>query len=353
MAATTTFNFATHLLHWYYKYGRHDLPWQKNPTPYRVWISEIMLQQTQVTTVIPYYQRFMKSFPSLKSLALANVDNVLSHWSGLGYYARARNLHKTAKIIHENYRSQFPKNVEALAELPGIGLSTAGAIASFSMQIPATILDGNVKRVLSRFYAIEDNTPLWELAKSNTPQKNAHHYNQAIMDLGATLCTRTKPKCMLCPFEKHCQAHQEHRETEFPIRKKSKQKPTKHTYLLLLRREEGDLLLEKRPPLGIWGGLWGFPECALDEKIESYCKKHFASRILNQQSWEIISHSFSHFSLEITPLLLDVSVSARCVMDSDARIWYKLGTSLPGGIAAPIKKLLKKYEDAYEPYSLL
>lgn len=353
-------HFSSKLVRWYHKHGRHDLPWQKNPTPYRIWISEIMLQQTQVTTVIPYYQCFMKSFPSLKSLAQADIDRVLSHWSGLGYYARARNIHKTAQIIFEKYCSRFPKSVDTLVELPGIGRSTAGAIASFSMQIPATILDGNVARVLTRIYAIEGwrgnaavNQQLWEIAENNTPKENTHFYNQAIMDLGATLCTRTKPKCDLCPFTKDCKAHHQQRETEFPTRKPKKVKPTKHVYALLLRRDDGSLLLERRPPSGIWGGLWSFPECTLDEDIDAYCEKYFDANILKQQNWEIISHQFSHFSLEISPLLINVSTSNYSVIDSNNLIWYKLANSLPGGIATPVKKLLKKLEEAYEPYDLL
>lgn len=351
---------AAKLLRWYHQYGRHHLPWQKNPTPYRVWVSEIMLQQTQVNAAIPYYQRFMRSFPSLKKLASADINSVLAHWSGLGYYARARNLHKAAQCIVEKYHGRFPKTVDALSNLPGIGRSTAGAILSFAMKIPATILDGNVKRVLTRFYAIEGwpgntevNKKLWEIAEKTTPKKDPHYYNQAIMDLGATLCTRTKPKCDLCPFTKDCKAHNQHRETEFPTRKKAKAKPIKEIYVLLLRREDGRLLLEKRPPVGIWGGLWSFPECTLDEDIAAYCRKRFHSHRINEQSWELISHQFSHFSLNMNPLLINIDLSSRFIMDSNSLFWYKVGNSLPGGIAAPIKQLLKKYEEAHEPYDFL
>lgn len=344
--------FANKLLTWYHQHGRHNLPWQKNPTPYRVWISEVMLQQTQVNTVIPYYQRFMHSFPNLKSLALAHIDEVLSHWSGLGYYARARNLHSTAIILHKNHHGRFPKTVEALSELPGIGLSTAGAIASFSMQIPATILDANVKRVLTRYDAIdgwpgksEIHQQLWEIAKSYTPKKEVNHYNQAIMDLGATVCTRTKPQCELCPLSKECSAHQQGRETDFPYRKKAAQRPTKHIQTLLLRRNSGELLLEKRPPTGIWGGLWGFPECSMDEDVKEYCQEHYQVKVLDHQKWDVIHHQFSHFHLKINPILLIVKPTPRQVMDSDYQLWYNMADTLPGGISAPVKKLLKQFTE--------
>ncbi len=354
-------NFSEKLLDWYHQNGRHDLPWQKKPTPYRVWISEIMLQQTQVNTVIPYYRRFMKSFPSLKVLALADIDYVLSHWSGLGYYARARNLHKTAQIIYNYYHGRFPKSVDALAKLPGIGHSTAGAIASFSMKLPATILDGNVKRVLTRYYAIAGwpekttiNKKLWRIAKNNTPQKDTHFFNQAMMDLGATICVKNNPKCDLCPLNHECQAHLQSQEREFPTRKKRKSpKPTKSIYTLLLEREAGCLLLEKRPPMGIWGGLWAFPECAIDEDVEHYCQKRFMLEIKLKRSWKPIIHQFSHFSLEINPLLIDIFLSSKSVMDSDSLIWYKLDQSLPGGIAAPVKQLLGKYGESDESHHFL
>lgn len=343
--------FAKKLLTWYQAHGRHELPWQKNPTPYRVWISEIMLQQTQVSTAIPYYHRFMRNFPSLKSLATANLDHVLSHWSGLGYYARARNLHRAAIILHKEQHGRFPKNVEALKELPGIGLSTAGAIASFSMNIPATILDGNVKRVLTRYFAVEGwpgktevHQQLWAIAKANTPEKNVNHYNQAIMDLGAMICTRTKPKCSLCPFTKDCIAHQENRETEFPYRKKAAKRPTKQIQTLLLQQHSGEILLERRPPTGIWGGLWGFPECSLDEDLKKYCQEHYQVKVLDYQKWDLMHHQFSHFHLEINPVLLIIKPNGLQIMDSDSQLWYNISDELPGGIPAPVKKLLARIE---------
>lgn len=341
--------FANKLLAWYRKHGRHNLPWQKNPTPYRVWISEIMLQQTQVTTVIPYYHRFMRSFPSLKSLALANIDEVLSHWSGLGYYARARNLHSAAIILHNKYHGRFPKTVEALSTLPGIGLSTAGAIASFSMQLPATILDANVKRVLTRYFAIEGwpgksdiHQQLWEIAKKHTSKKDTNHYNQGIMDLGATICKRTKPQCLLCPLSKECKAHKQGREMDFPYRKKAVARPTREIRVLLLQQNSGKILLERRPPAGIWGGLWGFPECSLDEDITQYCQKHYQVNVLHYENWKIINHQFSHFRLKINPMLLNVNSSTSQIMDSDSRLWYNIADTLPGGVSTPVKTLLEQ-----------
>ena len=344
-------NFSKKLIAWYKKHGRFDLPWQKNQSAYRVWISEIMLQQTQVTTVIPYYECFMKRFPSIKQLALADEDSVLTHWSGLGYYARARNLHKTAKIIHEQHHGRFPQSVEALEALPGIGKSTAGAILSFAFCLPTTICDGNVKRVLARCFAIdkpkqttEATKIFWALSTKLTPQKNTHLYNQAIMDLGATLCTRTKPRCNECPFEKNCEAHKLSEETKFPVSKKKKANPTKHIHMLIFQNKKGELLLEKRPPVGIWGSLWSFPECEIDIDINSWVKKAFGLKITKQKELNLILHKFSHFNLKIRPLLLEVNPLNNVIFEKSVQCWYNTDTDLPGGIAAPVAALLKKRE---------
>lgn len=335
--------FSKQLLKWYEKYGRHDLPWQQNPTAYRVWISEIMLQQTQVTTVIPYYARFMQRFPTIKALALASEDDVLSHWSGLGYYARARNIYKTAKIIHEQHHGHFPTTVEAMSELPGIGKSTAGAIISFSMQKKAVILDGNVKRVLARYFAIEEpinqkNTidNLWTLAEKLTPEKNAHQYNQAIMDLGATLCTRSKPRCDNCPFTKTCQAHQQNKSTFYPVKIGKKARPTKQARMLIIFNQQQEILLLKRPSTGIWGGLWSFPEQELSRDYSAFQSQ----KLKYIDELEKMTHHFTHFTLEIFPMLVSLSQSAAKKLDTDNAIWYKLGTPLPGGIATPVTKIL-------------
>jgi len=308
------------------------LPWQENPTPYRVWISEIMLQQTQVTTVIGYYDRFMKSFPTIKSLATATEDAVLSHWSGLGYYARARNIHKTAKIIHEKHKGKFPCTVEALSELPGIGESTAGAIISFSLQLKAVILDGNVKRVLARYFAIDKPvnqkdviTEMWGLAEKLTPEKKAANYNQAIMDLGATLCTRTKPRCNDCPFIADCVAYKNNQPTFYPVKTVKKARPVKKIKMFIIENKQGEILLLKRTSKGIWGGLWSFPECENDLP-----KLKFIEEL------PIITHQFTHFTLIISPVRFSIS---KKIASTDL-FWYTLNTDLPGGVAAPVTKIL-------------
>jgi A/G-specific adenine glycosylase len=337
-------SFSKQLLTWYKQYGRHDLPWQKNPTPYRVWISEIMLQQTQVTTVIPYYARFMLRFPTIKALAHAKEDDVLSHWSGLGYYARARNIHKTAKIIHHDFNDEFPSTVEKLSELPGIGESTAGAIISFSMQKSAVILDGNVKRVLARHFAITNPINqkktidhMWTLAIKLTPQKNASHYNQAIMDLGATLCTRSKPRCPECPLTKTCLAHQQNQPTFYPIKIGKKAKPLKKIRMLIIQNNQKDILFYKRPANGIWGSLWSLPECALTEDYAVFHSK----KLTYCDELEKIVHQFTHFTLEIFPMILKMPNHTTLKLETSDFIWHKLGTKLPGGIAAPVTKILR------------
>ncbi|MGY8869166.1 MAG: A/G-specific adenine glycosylase, partial [Pseudomonadales bacterium] len=261
--------FNTAVLDWFDQHGRHNLPWQQDKTAYFTWISEIMLQQTQVTTVIPYFERFIERFPDVQTLANAEQDEVLHLWTGLGYYARARNLHKTAQIVATDYYGEFPQTVEALEQLPGIGRSTAGAVLSISTGKRAAILDGNVKRVLARFYALEGWTgstanqkTLWEYAERNTPQKRVGEYTQAMMDLGATLCTRSKPSCPSCPLQNHCTALKLGRSSEFPHPKPKKKIPVKQTIMLLLQDEQQQTLLQQRPPTGLWGGLWSLPEVA-------------------------------------------------------------------------------------------
>lgn len=343
-------HFAQQLIAWYQNHGRHDLPWQKTMTPYRVWVSEIMLQQTQVTTVIDYYQRFMKRFPSLKSLATAPLDEVLLFWSGLGYYARARNLHKTAQIIQQEQNGRFPSTVEALSKLPGIGKSTAGAILSFSKKEFAVILDGNVKRVLTRFFAFEepiDKTAsiklLWERATNLTPKDQAHHYNQAIMDLGATICTRTKPKCNSCPFIKSCRAYQNNQVLAYPKKTQKKSRPIKQIRMLIIQNKRQEILLLKRPEKGIWGGLWSFPECNVDHDHTNWPLQGGFFSAIETKTLAAFKHQFTHFVLEIHPTLL--SVDEQISIDSQESIWYTLSSSLPGGIAAPVAKLLEQLRE--------
>ena len=342
--------FANRLLRWHAKYGRHNLPWQKNSSPYRVWVSEVMLQQTQVSTVIPYFNKFMQSFPNVKRLALADSDKVLSHWSGLGYYARARNLHKAAQVLHHQHRGRFPNNVTQLTQLPGIGRSTAGAILSLGMQISAPILDGNVKRVLTRVFAIAGwpgHTPvaneLWRLATEYTPKKNTATYNQAMMDLGATTCTRSKPRCTLCPFSTNCKAFATDTISAYPTRKPKAKRPTRTTNMLILRQQTtSEIFLVKRPPTGIWGGLWSFPECAPEIDWQHFCKNEFDCEVLDYESWQPLAHQFSHFELVIQPILATVAIKWTKTMESTGQVWYKYENELPGGVAAPVQELLMK-----------
>jgi len=314
------------LLAWHSKHGRHDLPWQNTDDAYRIWVSEIMLQQTQVATVIPYFQRFLKHFPSIVDLARAETDEVLHLWTGLGYYARARNLHKTARIIANEYNGVFPTDYKEVLALPGIGHSTAGAILAFSTKQRHTILDGNVKRVLTRFYAIEGwygkksvENQLWQLAEKNTPTKNVAVYTQAIMDFGATLCSRSKPHCKVCPLKPDCSAFANERVDELPHGKPKTNKPTKQTYMLLVKNTNDEFLLQQNPPSGIWGGLW----CpAQVDKIEP---NHVLGGV-NVETIKILpilKHTFSHYHLEITPVLCRVMGKAQAVAEAN-QVWYKL-----------------------------
>lgn len=341
------------ILAWFQEHGRHDLPWQKHKTPYRVWVSEIMLQQTQVSTVIPYYARFMARFPDIKTLAEADIDTVLHLWTGLGYYARARNLHKAAQIIQRQYKGQFPDSVDALTELPGIGRSTAGGIIAAAMNKRAVILDGNVKRVLCRFHCVEgwpDQTQtlkkLWDIADEHTPQVQCADYNQAMMDLGASLCSRSKPACGLCPLQDECKAHLRNCTADFPARKPKKTIPVKSTIMLVLQSpDSGRILLEKRPSLGIWGGLWSFPEIPTGDSPRSFLMVNGLEQTGTPETWQPVRHTFSHFHLDITPLLITLSKPQSSVMEKGRWHWYDLGNPGQVGLAAPVKKLLDALAD--------
>lgn len=340
-----TFDFAAAVLDWYDTHGRKHLPWQQDTTPYRVWISEIMLQQTQVATVIPYYERFMSSFPSVQALAAAPTDEVLHHWTGLGYYARARNLHKAAQMLVEKFGGEFPATVEEVAELPGIGLSTAGAILSLSRQQRAVILDGNVKRVLSRFHAVKETgsageKKLWAFADEHTPEKRVDNYNQVMMDLGATLCTRSKPACLLCPLHSQCAGLAEGEPTLYPVKKASKAIPEKSTTLLILLNADNEVLLQQRPPAGIWGGLWSFPESAAeDDGTLKQVLKHDWGMARSRPEWlPERGHTFSHYHLRMRPVLLRNAVPQ--IVAEGTQRWCKLGDLPALGLPAPIKQLL-------------
>lgn len=320
--------FSDVVLKWFQQYGRKDLPWQKNMTPYRVWVSEIMLQQTQVNTVMPYYEKFMARFPDVKSLAKAPEDEVLHLWTGLGYYARARNLHKAAKMIVHEFQGNFPDTLEDIMLLPGIGRSTAGAILSIAFKKPGVILDGNVKRVLSRFLASNNLEDLWEVAEKYTPAKNPNEYAQAMMDLGAMLCTRTKPKCPVCPLINTCQAYKTHSQLLYPGKKQSKPIPIKKTILLVLRNPEGCIYLEKRPSDGIWGGLWSLPEFNSEKEIKLKYKN-----IKQLKKLRPFRHTFSHYHLDITPM-------EGWVAGDKAGTWFNPKQPSKLGLSAPVKKIL-------------
>ncbi|MCI0913631.1 A/G-specific adenine glycosylase [Pseudomonas putida] len=339
--------FSSAVLDWYDQHGRHDLPWQQGINPYRVWVSEIMLQQTQVSTVLNYFDRFMQALPTVQALAEAPEDEVLHLWTGLGYYTRARNLQKAAKIVVEQYGGEFPRSVEQLTELPGIGLSTAGAIASISMGIRAPILDGNVKRVLARFtaqagYPGEPKVAnaLWATAERFTPQQRANHYTQAMMDLGATLCTRSKPTCLLCPVRSGCEAHLHGEETRYPEPKPRKALPQRRTLMPLLANHEGAILLYRRPSSGLWGGLWSLPELDAIEQLDDLAYQH-GLRLAESRALDGLTHTFSHFQLAIEPWLVRVDPVGQHVAEADW-LWYNLATPPRLGLAAPVKKLLKR-----------
>jgi len=340
--------FAKTVLAWYDQHGRKHLPWQQGITPYRVWLSEIMLQQTQVTTVIPYFERFTARFPDVESLAAAPIDDVLHLWTGLGYYARARNLHKCAQTVVNEYAGKFPDSVDQLNELPGIGRSTAGAIVSIAFKKRAAILDGNVKRVLARHQTIagwpgESATlkALWEVAEQFTPAKRANHYTQAMMDLGATLCTRSKPACERCPVHFDCLALAQGTIAQFPGKKPSKTLPEKAVQLIMLRNPAGDILLEQRPSSGIWGGLWSFPELSIDSDVDAWVAGQYG-RFGECEVWDSYRHTFSHYHLDITPVLVQLNSTAVSVKEGKNVYWYDPHKPADLGLAAPVKKLLDK-----------
>ncbi|MFQ2750776.1 A/G-specific adenine glycosylase [Aeromonas caviae] len=346
MSHSDNTTFATRILDWYQIHGRKTLPWQQDKTPYRVWVSEIMLQQTQVATVIPYYERFMARFPDVLALANAPIDEVLHHWTGLGYYARARNLHKAAQQIRDLHGGLFPEQLEEVMALPGIGRSTAGAVLSLSLGQPHAILDGNVKRVLTRWLALagwpgqkQVEHDLWELATRLTPRVGVAQYNQAMMDMGATVCTRSKPACERCPVQADCQGLSQGNPTAYPHSRPKKSIPARNGIMLIIRHGD-QLLLEKRPPQGIWGGLYCFPQ------VESLTEVTGRLRELGledaaYQELAGFRHTFSHFHLDIRPLLIEMAVPpAPLLMEADTRLWYNLRHPAEVGLAAATARLL-------------
>lgn len=335
--------FAERLINWQREYGRHDLPWQRADA-YRVWLSEVMLQQTQVATVIPYYQRFIASFPDVAALAGAGEEGVLAHWSGLGYYARGRNLYKAARIIVERFKGQFPRRFEEIAELPGIGRSTAAAICALAWHERRAILDGNVKRVLARYCgisgspnerAVEDQ--LWQRAEALLPHSHIADYIQAQMDLGAMLCTRSKPKCQVCPVRSDCVALQTGRVQELPTPRLRKALPEKQAVMLLLMHG-GDILLEKRAATGIWGGMWSLPQFHDEVAAKDWFLRQNMAASAGWQL-ETFTHTFTHFKLHITPLKIGLARKPVPVVPS-GMVWLHIDEALRAAIPAPVKKIL-------------
>ena len=346
----TQFIFSDQVLVWFEKHGRHDLPWQQDRTPYRVWLAEIMLQQTQVTTVIPYYQKFLQCFPDLSNLAQASLDDVLTLWAGLGYYSRARNLHKAAVVIQQQHGGCFPDNFDDVLALPGIGRSTAAAILAQSLGQRHAILDGNVKRVLCRYFAIEGwpgkttvEKQLWCEAEACTPYERLVDYTQAMMDLGATVCKRSSPECSVCPLQPDCKAYATQRVSELPTRKPRKALPVKTTRMLLITDESGAVMLEKRPPTGIWGGLWSLPEAAIDEPVEEVCQQRWGFKVVDNADSDAFRHTFSHYHLDITPSKITVKKSTNCIQDSDHLIWCRSGETQSRALAAPVARIISMY----------
>ncbi|MBL1320364.1 MAG: A/G-specific adenine glycosylase [Methylophaga sp.] len=341
-------NFSDRLLTWFDTSGRKDLPWQQQTTPYHVWLSEIMLQQTQVATVIPYYLRFIQQFPDITALANASVDDVLALWTGLGYYARARNLYKTAVIVTESHQGNMPSNIDDLVALPGIGRSTAGAIMALAYHQRSPILDGNVKRVLTRYAAIEGwpgskivETKLWNFAEQLLPQHRFADYIQAQMDLGATLCTRSKPNCSACPVNHDCQAFTQGNPKKYPTPKPKKTNPTRQSHWIVAQSSNGELLLEQRDNRGIWGGLWSFPETKTIGELDDYCKLniHFSTNTI--QPLATIKHVFSHFKLNIHPHLINCTCNLDHIADNNKLKWVKIDEALQLGLPAPVKLLIQ------------
>ena len=371
--------FSEALLQWFDEHGRKHLPWQKRLSLYRVWVSEIMLQQTQVKGVIPYFQRFMTRFPTLAALAAAPLDEVLHCWTGLGYYARARNLHQAALRIRADYQGRFPKQLQQVMDLPGIGRSTAGAILALAANQRHPILDGNVKRVLCRRYAVEGHpeqttvkAKLWNYAERLTPKVRVAEYTQAIMDLGATVCTRTQPRCDECPVRAGCRARMLKRVSDFPVSKPKRAARVKTTHFLIMHNDLGQVLLELRPARGIWGGLFSFPEVvfgdhqATPHAIVAECATRYGFRVVRQEQAPRILHKFTHFDLEIIPVHLWSDAAPSVVMDSSSMIpsptrgrgaqgrgkntgpeqasrmmWYPSRSSTRVGLATPVKQLLE------------
>ena len=340
-------SFAARLIAWQRSHGRHDLPWQRTRDAYRIWLSEIMLQQTQVATVIPYYERLVATFPDVRTLAAAPLDRVLEHWSGLGYYRRAHHLHAAAKAIVEHHGGAFPRDTQTIATLPGIGRSTAAAIAAFAFGARGAILDGNVRRLLARHRGIAGypgetkvEQALWKEAEGLLPHRGIEAYTQALMDLGATVCTRAAPRCFECPVAGDCIARREGRIAELPSPRPTKMLPQRAVRVLLIERA-GAILFEKRPAAGIWAGLWSLPEVAVDDDVPRRCKARFATDIVVGEALAPIEHGFTHFRLTIHPQRVGVRKwPARA--EAPGLLWLTREDALAAALPAPIKALIRR-----------
>ena len=339
--------FAQNLLGWFDQNGRRNLPWQHPRTPYRVWLSEIMLQQTQVRTVIPYFERFLQALPSLAELAAASEDRVLALWSGLGYYSRARNLHRCARLCVAQHAGELPESIELLAALPGIGRSTAAAILAQAHAQSQAILDGNVRRVLTRFHGVHGwpgtgavQKQLWQLAETHTPRSRVADYTQAIMDLGALVCTRSKPRCADCPLRGECIALRDGLTGVLPQAKPAKQVPLRTTIMLIARDSSGRILLERRPPVGVWARLWCLPETADVAQARLGIPTLRDGEAASMRVLPELLHRFSHFQLRITPVVFEVASAAAHVAEDSERGWFLPEDLDELGLPAPVRKLL-------------
>lgn len=340
-------DFAVRLLDWFDQHGRHDLPWQHPRSPYRVWLAEVMLQQTQVTTALPYFQRFVEVLPSISSLAAANEDQVLGLWSGLGYYSRARNLHRAARHCVERHGGELPADFEALSALPGIGRSTAGAILAQAFGQRFAILDGNVKRSLTRLLGITGwpgetavTRRLWTAAESLLPARRMADYTQAMMDFGATLCTRAKPGCSQCPFRTDCAALREGRVAELPTRKPRRALPTRSVMMLWLENSAGQIALQRREHGGVWQGLWSLPEAPDQDDAERWLARHMRFNWERAQLLPAFTHVFSHYRLDVQPLHIRGVEPLPAVAESDTPRWFGHNELISLGLPAPVRRLL-------------
>ena len=346
---TSNHTFSQRLLDWFDQHGRKDLPWQHPRSAYRVWISEIMLQQTQVKTVIPYFLRFIEQFPDVQSLASASEDHVLSHWSGLGYYSRARHLHLAAKKIHAEHKNEFPRDLETLITLPGIGPSTAAAIASLAFNQQTAILDGNVRRVLSRYFRVDGQASLahvkqtyWNWAAACMPSTRCADYTQAIMDLGATCCTPKKPDCVTCPLQTTCQAFQHKVVNDYPNKPVKKTLPIQRQQFLLLHTGQDLIYLEKRPSSGLWGGLWCLPSVDMDVDPSTYIDETYRLQTIEARELMTIKHSFSHYHLHILAWSLQHHAGETASDECSGR-WFHAAEIQNIGVSTPVSKIIDRF----------